>query len=226
MKQVIEKVLLKIGVKSERSFNIGLHVFWSALYKFGGLLFTIVLIPISCEFLKPDEYGVWLTIGSLITWISFFEVGLGNGLRNKLAEAYAINDIGLIKGYVSTAYISISAFCLGGVVLFCFIQYYIDWIQFFNAKESMRCELSLLMPVIFVLFSLQMILKLIITIHTAKLNHSISNKFFFLTQLFTFIGIVILNFYFDLEFWRLLVFGLIFSLVPFLILVVFNLYLI
>ena len=53
----------------------------------------LLLVPITLGYLNPYEYGVWLTLNSILVWFNSFDIGLGNGLRNKLTIALAENDL-------------------------------------------------------------------------------------------------------------------------------------
>ena len=48
-----------------------------------------MLVPLTIHYINPTRYGIWLTVSSIIGWVSFFDIGFGNGLRNKFAEALA-----------------------------------------------------------------------------------------------------------------------------------------
>lgn len=80
--------------------NIGI----SMLMKPINMLLSFLYTPISLAFLGQEKYGVWAIICSIISWINYFDIGIGNGLRNKLAEAYALDDREAAQKYVSTAY--------------------------------------------------------------------------------------------------------------------------
>ena len=56
------------------------------------ILLSFFILPITIGYVSSSTYGVWLTISSIISWISFFDVGINNGLLNKFAECRAIND--------------------------------------------------------------------------------------------------------------------------------------
>ncbi|MCK7523619.1 MAG: hypothetical protein MZV64_41275 [Ignavibacteriales bacterium] len=64
----------------------------------------MAIVPVTLNYLGKTEYGIWLTLASILSWLINLDFGLGNGLRNKLAEALALNDIKLARIYVSTAY--------------------------------------------------------------------------------------------------------------------------
>ena len=71
------------------------------------MLISFLYVPLLLNSMDSENYGVWLTLTSLVSWVAIFDIGLGNGLRNKLAEALARNDELLGRKYVSTAYITI-----------------------------------------------------------------------------------------------------------------------
>lgn len=70
---------------------------WSCAVQF-------LLVPVTLGCLNQYEYGIWLTINSLLVWIDQFDVGLGNGLRNRLAESLARNDRDRARRQVSTTF--------------------------------------------------------------------------------------------------------------------------
>lgn len=77
------------------------------IFKGGTILISLILVPMTLSYLNPYEYGIWLTLSSTLAWIYTFDIGLGNGLRNKLTEALALNDLKLARIYVSTSFFSL-----------------------------------------------------------------------------------------------------------------------
>lgn len=80
----------------------------NVLYKCVGMFISLIYVPIVLKYLGNEKYGVWITISSVVSWITYFDIGIGNGLRNRLVENISNNDIVAQKKTVSTAYISIS----------------------------------------------------------------------------------------------------------------------
>jgi len=64
----------------------------------------MALVPVAINYLGKVEYGIWLTLASILSWLINLDFGIGNGLRNKLAESLALNDLKLARIYVSTSY--------------------------------------------------------------------------------------------------------------------------
>ncbi|WP_165750054.1 lipopolysaccharide biosynthesis protein [Cellulophaga sp. Z1A5H] len=215
----MNKIYKKLGINSSRTQNIAKHIGWSTLFKGGSILANFLLVPITIDYLDQENYGVWLTLSSFISWFSFFDIGLGNGLRNKFAEAKAIGDMKLAKAYVSSAYYTITFISLILVVLFLIANTYIDWTNVFNTDVSLQKDLSILMPVIVGFFGLQLVSKLITTIYTADQNHSLQGKIDFFTKLLSLIVVWFLTKTNDSS---LLIFGIVFSVLPVIILIGLN----
>lgn len=179
-----------------------------------------MIVPLTINFLNTENYGIWLTLSSFISWFSFFDVGLGNGLRNKFAEAKAKGDMTLAKGYVSSAYFTISAVSLGLIILFIVLNFFIDWTKVFNTSPSLQKDLILLMPIVFGFFCLQLVAKLITTIYTADQQHSTQGKVTFLTNAGSLLIVWLLTKTTNSSF---LIFGIVYSVFPVLLLIGFNL---
>lgn len=81
--------------------NIGV----SMMMKPVSMLLSFVYTPLALSFLGQEKYGVWAIILNIISWINYFDIGIGNGLRNKLTEAIAKDEKEQAHTYVSTAYL-------------------------------------------------------------------------------------------------------------------------
>ena len=215
------KLLDILGIKSARTKNIVKHIGWSMFYKVGSIICNFLLVPLTINYLDTENYGVWLTISSFIGWFSFFDIGLGNGLRNKFSEAKTLGNYQDAKAFVSTAYFTIGTISLFIVVVFFGLNQYINWTEVFNTNKSLQTELSLLLPIIFSFFGLQLVVKLITSIYQADQNHSIQGKTQFFGQTLSLLAIWALT---KTDQSSLLIFGSVFSALPVLILVVFNLF--
>src|SRR5690606_9612109 len=90
-----------------------------------------------------------------------------------------------------------------------------------GVKPELEKDLSILMPIVFAFFGLQMVAKLITSIFLADQKHSIEGKINFITQVVT---LIIIWFLTQLDQSSLLLFGSIFSALPVIILVGLNLF--
>lgn len=71
-----------------------------------------ITIPLAVAILGREEYGVWLTLLSLIAWFSISDLGLPAALVNPLAQAIGKGDSKRIRELVST-----TSYLLGGIGL-------------------------------------------------------------------------------------------------------------
>lgn len=129
---------------------------------------SLVLVPLTIHYVNADQYGIWLTLSSIIAWLSFFDVGFGNGLKNKFAEAIALGDYKLARIYLSTTYAILAIIMAGVLILFNVINPFLNWAVILNAPRSMASELNILALLVFSFFCIQFVLQLITTIITAN----------------------------------------------------------
>ncbi|HTP13774.1 MAG TPA: polysaccharide biosynthesis protein, partial [Bacteroidota bacterium] len=125
------------------------------------ILVGFLLVPMTLHYLNPTNYGIWLTLSSVFGWLLFFDVGLGNGMRNKFAEAMAQNDVELARAYVSTTYVF-----LGTIILFIFIVFmavnpFLSWPKILNVESDVPGDLTALVLVTFGFFCLRFVFGLI-----------------------------------------------------------------
>lgn len=81
------------------------------------------LFPLTINYVSSPIYGIWMTLYSIISWLSIFDIGLGNGLRNNLTKCLVEGNYKDAKEYVSTAYVSlifISLTTFLRILFFCF----------------------------------------------------------------------------------------------------------
>lgn len=158
----------------ERSIKTKRNIVTSILIKCVSIVISFILIPLSLNYLSPVKYGIWLTIMSVIGWFGFFDLGIGNGLRNKLAEALAKNDINKARTYISTSY-AIMTIIIGIVfAIFVFVFPYINWSSILNTPKELSSEINQLIFIVFSFFCLQFIIKLISMILKADQRSAIS----------------------------------------------------
>jgi O-antigen/teichoic acid export membrane protein len=139
------------------------------------ILIGLVLLPLTINYLTPEKYGIWITLSSIIGWFGFFDIGLGNGLRNHFAKALAQRDVELAKKYVSTTYAILSIIVFIVIVIFYIVNIFLDWNKILNLSKGQFLvgEISLLAIIVFSFFCLRFIFGLITIIlkadqHPAK----------------------------------------------------------
>ena len=84
------------------------NIIFGLLFKGIGVSLNLLIIPLLISYLGKIEYGIWITLFSVINWVFTFDLGIGTGLRNKLTSAFSLNQKTLASKIISTSYILIS----------------------------------------------------------------------------------------------------------------------
>jgi len=204
-----------------RSIKAKQNIVASFALKGFSILIIFLLVPFTLNYLNPTKYGLWLTISSIIGWFSFFDIGLGNGLRNKLAEAFAVKDYKLAKAYVSTTYAILLLIMAGMFLLFLFINPLLDWSKLLNTQPAMAGELNRVVLVVFTFFALRFIFQLIGIIFTADQLPAVNNSFGPLGNLIALVAIYLIT---KFTHGNLLYISLVYSAAPVIILIIASFY--
>ncbi|TXE08452.1 hypothetical protein ES711_08065 [Gelidibacter salicanalis] len=193
MKESILKILNRLGVKSARTKTIVENVSISFFYKGGSILANLLLVPLTINYLDTTNYGIWLIITSFISWFTFFDIGLGHGLRNKFTEAKANHNMQLAKAYISTTYFSITIISAFLFIVFYITNHFIDWSKVFNTDPGLASNLSVIMLIVFGCFSIQFVVKLITTIYIADQRPAMQGLIDLLTQVLLVTSVFVLT---------------------------------
>jgi len=147
-----------------RTLNIQKNVLVSFILKGISIGINFLLVPLTLDYLDKERYGLWLTLSSIIGWFSLFDIGLGNGLRNKFAEAIAEKNEPLAKTYVSTTFALLTIITALALAVFMAVNPFLDWGKILNTGAENRRTLSMLAMITFTFFALQFIFKLTTTV--------------------------------------------------------------
>ena len=167
---MLSKVIAFILPEDTRGRKISKNVIGLGLLQGIGLLTSYLLVPLTIDYVSSSQYGIWLTISSIVSWFALLDVGLGTGLRNKLTEALANGDTVLAKKYVSTTYISLTFFVLVFYALFVICNHYIDWAKILHQPSEMNVMLIRTMFIVVTFFAFRLIVQLIGIILTSYLK--------------------------------------------------------
>ncbi|MDQ2719833.1 MAG: oligosaccharide flippase family protein [Bacteroidota bacterium] len=152
----------------DRSVKAKKNIIASFFIKGISIAISLILVPLTINYVNPTQYGIWLTLSSIIGWFAFFDIGFGNGLRNKFAEAIAKGEHELARIYLSTTYAILGIIVITLLLIFFCINPFLNWSVILNTPSNMAGELSILALLVFSFFCLQFVLQLITTIITAN----------------------------------------------------------
>lgn len=210
-----------INKGQERSVKAKKNILGGILIRGCGIAISLILVPLTIDYVNDVRYGIWLTVSSIVAWFSFFDIGLTQGLRNKFAEALARDDHDGAQSYVSTAYALLGIIFFGVWLLFLVVNQFLDWTAILNTTAAMSSEVSVLAVIVFTYFCIQFVLRIITTILTASQSPAKSSLIDLMGQILSLIFVVALVKFTEGSLIKL---GLALCLSPILILAVANLY--
>ena len=98
----------------------------------------LILVPLYLDLTSEELYGLWLTLGSVIAWISMGDMGIGISLTRKLVKNNENNDYIGINKLIYSAFVT---FLLVGIVFVSIFYIFFDsFILFFKIKDSMLLD--------------------------------------------------------------------------------------
>lgn len=89
---------------SERTVLIKKNILASSMLRVISIVISLMVVPVTINYVNSEQYGIWLTLSSIIAWLSYFDFGFAHGFRNRFAEAVAKGEHVLARKYVSTTY--------------------------------------------------------------------------------------------------------------------------
>ncbi|MDL2222559.1 MATE family efflux transporter [Bacteroidales bacterium OttesenSCG-928-M11] len=156
------------------------------------ILITLVMTPMTIDYLDRERYGIFVALTSMVAWLSLFDIGFGNGLRNCFAEAKARGEMNLAKSYVSSTYAIVLLLWIVIFSLFAVLNSYLDWPSILKVSPEYSKEITDLMWISVSAFGFIFVLRLLSSIVTADQRPAIASFIDMIGQLITLIGVFLL----------------------------------
>lgn len=176
-----------------RSKLIRKNVIGSFIVKGWSGVIQLLLVPLTLDCINQYEYGIWMTIASILVWIDSFDIGLGNGLRNRLAEAVAKDDWVLSRKIVSTTFGMLILIISAAWILITGVSHFLNFYSILNVQMSQAPQLNSVLFISFSLICATFIFKFIGNIFLGLQMPAINNVLVTAGQTIILIGIFILS---------------------------------
>jgi O-antigen/teichoic acid export membrane protein len=109
---------------ARRNLSIRLAVVTSFMSKAGNALLQLLALPLAIRVLGREEYGLFATVGIMLTTISLLQVGVGPALAHGIAQANARGDDPRRRELASTAFVLMAVIAaLAGIVFACVLAF-------------------------------------------------------------------------------------------------------
>lgn len=178
---------------NEKNKIIVKNVIGSFLIRGLSLFVSLFSMPLYIKYFENQVVlGLWFTIISVLSWVLTFDLGLGNGLRNRLVETIVRNDNKESSKLISSAYAIISILSIA-IIFFALIVFSkINWNNVFNIDNTIISNEVLLVAIkiLFIGIMISFILKLINSILYAMQKAAINNVLALITSVLPLIYIL------------------------------------
>jgi len=178
---------------NERTALLKKNIYFSFLIKGLSISISFLLVPLTLHYLSVYEFGVWLTLSSIFTWINYFDIGLGNGLRNRLAESFAAGNTKLGQIYISTTFFILSLIVTLVFLLFLAFQPFLNWSEILNVDPAKVADLNRVIIFSFAFFCINFLFKIIGSVYSAAQKPAVNDFISLLGSLLSLITIFILT---------------------------------
>lgn len=168
---------------SKRTATVKKNILGSLAIKVISILTSFLLVPMTLGYVSAEIYGVWLTISSILHWLTYMDVGVTHGLKNRLNECLARKDYEKGKSLVSTTYAIMFAIFAPLSVLLTAVSPLIDWCRILNVDPSNQDIIIKTMQVLFVFIALQMIVNVFVAVVAAYQKTALSSLFAVIGQI-------------------------------------------
>lgn len=190
---MIAKIKNFLSRGSQRSLIVKKNIIASLLIKGCSIIVSLLLVPLTLDYVSSEMYGIWLTLSSIMLWLNFFDVGFTLGLKNRLAEAIAIKDWNRGKALVSTTYFMMVVIFVPLCLLLELLIPHLNWASFLNVDSSYNADISQALYVLVACFCLQMIVNVLLAVVAAFQKVALSMLFPVIGNILSLIVIVILT---------------------------------
>jgi O-antigen/teichoic acid export membrane protein len=162
-------------VDSKRTALIYKNVAVSFVLKAMAAIIGLLMVPLTLSCLGEYKNGVWLTISSMLVWIDQMDIGLGNGLRNRLAVCLARGDMEEARQAVSSTMAMLLCITVPMILVLSLLIYTTDIFGLLNVDESLIPDLRPVLLSAVILVCLTFVFKFVGNIYMAMQLPAVSN---------------------------------------------------
>lgn len=164
-----------IRITNQRSLLIMKNIVASFFVKGWSALVVLLMVPLTLKMLGAYSNGVWLTISGILIWIDFMDIGLGNGLRNAVAEYVAKGDDAKARRAVSSAFFMQTLIIIPMLLVLCLLVHLLDMHRLLGVSPSIVHNLDVILIIALLMTSVTFILKAIGNLYMGLQLPAVSN---------------------------------------------------
>ncbi len=190
----ITQYIIKLLGGSGRTFQMRTNILVSAIMKVAGLAISLLMVPLTLDYVSKAEFGIWMTISTILYWFAFLDVGLGNGMRNYMAVSVSEGDMPKAGRYFTTTMLLLSMIFGAAYLVAVLLLPFVNLSQLLNTYILPESYLKKVMLVALTFTLLLFVLKNIGYVYAAMQRYAVTEVLNLLGHLLGFIAIIILTY--------------------------------
>lgn len=176
------------NITRQRSSLLQKNIIVSFVVKGWSALIVFLLVPVTLNCLGEYKNGVWLTISSILLWIDNMDIGLGNGMRNKLTTYLAQGDELRVRTLVSSTFAMLTCIIVPTMLLLLGLIYVCDTYHLLNIDPLQVNNLDQVLMLTVILVSATFVFKLVGNFYMGLQLPAVSNLLMAIGQTLALVG--------------------------------------
>lgn len=183
-------------LSNKNSRIVFFNIVTSFVIKGGGIFVGFLTTPAYMKYFENNSIlGLWFAILSILNWILNFDMGIGNGLRNRIVYTMVEQKNNETKKYISSAYLFLIFIALLISIVTLNLVPLLNWNSILNISSAKLSAYVLEQTILIILISiiLQFVLRLITSILFALQKAFVPNLLVLITNIILFLFVYICN---------------------------------
>lgn len=181
-------ILQRLSRIDGRSRKLLKNIGTSFVIKGWSAFVVLLMVPLTLSCLGIYKNGVWLTVSSMLMWIDHMDIGLGNGLRNRLAVHIAHGETEEARKVVSSTMAMLFCIIIPVIAVLSVLIWYADVYTFFNVSESIIPEFRIVLVASVILVCLTFVMKSVGNVYMGMQLPAVSNFIMAVGQTIALVG--------------------------------------
>lgn len=190
---IYNNIKKRLSTLDGRTLTVAKNSVATAVMKAGVLVCSLIMVPITLDYLDTEKYGVWMAMTSVLYWFAFFDIGLGNGMRNYMAEALSAGDKEKARSYFSTAMFILTGLAIIIAVIIIPLIQVLDINTILNTRSISNKELAIIISMAIFFTLIQFVTKNIGMVYIAMQKYAINDLIIFIGNILSVITVYILT---------------------------------
>ena len=181
-----------LGGGDERTRKMKRNSLSMLIVKGISILVSLAYVPMMLKYVDRTDYGVLLTLTSIVQWVALLDIGIGNGLRNSLTKNLAEQNYDKARENISSCYAALALYVsVIGIVFIC-VAPSLSWQAILNATNNPEDDLLTLSIITFLSFCLQFVVNLLTSILYACQMPAYTSYIMLTTQIVNFVLVYVM----------------------------------